>query len=98
MSPVQFRLRSQPKKGVVHPFGMNWWSWAPETDVMAMKPMASEAVVRTINWSTSVMTTLNIPPLTAYTAVNDIRMTAYMSGDTCQGKKIAANFPMPLNA
>ncbi len=65
---------------------------------MAMMPTAKEAIERMQNWITSVITTLNIPPLITYTVVIAMSISAYWFGVKCQGRKFTANLPMPLKA
>ena len=63
-----------------------------------------QATVLSTACSTSVNTTLNIPPLTTYSVVTATISSPHrftfvlLSAERCHGRKIAANLPMPMNA
>ena len=63
--PSQLRSSLQPKNGFIQPAGMLCAIMSGETLTSAMMPMAKAVSVRMVNWATSVMTTLTIPPLMA---------------------------------
>src|SRR5579859_1962032 len=100
----QSRSRCQPKNGLRQPCGMTGSSIAGETWLITSTPTAILAVVSSVNCSSSVDTTLNMPPLTTYSVV--IVMTRQPqsltlvlgSADNCHGKKVEANLPMPIYA
>ena len=63
--PSQLRPSLHPKNGFIQPAGMLFAIMSGETLTSAMIPMVIAVRVRIVNWATSVMTTLTIPPLIA---------------------------------
>ena len=62
MSADQSRPSVRPNHGLRHPPGTNWFSTSGLTSRMTRMPTEMLAIVMIVNCSTSVKTTLNIPP------------------------------------
>jgi len=74
--PLQSRWSVQPKNGFIQPSGIDAAIIAGDTFTSAMVPIVSAVSVKMANWVTSVITTLIIPPLIAYSDVSPSRIIA----------------------